>query len=91
MKVGILNNLYRHLFPIPKQLFSKDYFAVYNNTLWENLPLLPGQKILRTLYTYVLLWIHSTNAICISIPTLDQNLLFFVQERSEKRSVQTDI
>ena len=51
MKVGILINLYSHLFPIPKQqLFSKDYFAVYNNTLWENLPLLPDQKIWRTLY-----------------------------------------
>ena len=50
MKVGILNNLYSHLFTIPKQLFSKYYFAVYNNTLWENLPLLPGQKIWRTLY-----------------------------------------
>ena len=50
MKVGILNNVYSHLFPVPKHLFSKDYFAVYNNTLWENLPLLPGQKIWRTLY-----------------------------------------
>ena len=30
MKVGILKILYIHLFPIPKQLFRKDYFAVYN-------------------------------------------------------------
>ena len=50
MKVSILNNLYSHLFTMPMQLFSKYYFAVYNNTLWENLPLLPGQKIWRTLY-----------------------------------------
>ena len=49
MKVGIWNNLYYHLFPIPKQIFSKGFFAVYNNKLWENLPLLPGKKIWRTL------------------------------------------
>ena len=38
MKAGILNNLYIYIFPIPKQLFSKDYFAVYNNTLRLNGP-----------------------------------------------------
>ena len=44
MKVGILNNLYSHLFPIPKQLFIKDYFAVYNNTLWEKFAFITGPK-----------------------------------------------
>ena len=44
MNVGILNNLYIHLFPIPKKLFSKDYFAVCNNTLRKNWPLLPGKR-----------------------------------------------
>ena len=33
-----------------KQLFSKDYIAAKNNTLRKNRPLLPGQKIWRTLY-----------------------------------------
>ena len=50
IKVGILNNSYSYSFPKPKQLFNKDHFAVYNNTLWESLPLLPGQNIWRTLY-----------------------------------------
>ena len=31
MKVGIFNNLHIHTLPIPKQLFSKDYFDVKND------------------------------------------------------------
>ena len=41
MKVGNL----KKFFPIPNQLFSKDNFAVYNNTLRKNGPLLPDHKI----------------------------------------------
>ena len=41
MKDGIVNNLYVRLFPIPRQLFSKFFFADINsldinNTFWKN-------------------------------------------------------
>ena len=59
MRAVILNKTYIHLLPIPKQLFSKYYFAVYCNKLWRNWLLLAGLNIWRTLYVKIVInsWI----------------------------------
>ena len=46
MKGSILKNLYVQTAPIPKQLFSKNYFADTSNTFWKN-DLFSGQKYME--------------------------------------------